>query len=113
VPLLRSQTGLTEEILIQRGTTLVHRLRLEPSEVLPWHVDPYVRVTVVLSGELLEIEYQDGDGREQVHVHPGQVDWDEPTNRPHRARNLGDPYEEVTIFFGEREGVPHQPASEA
>lgn len=35
-----------------------------------------------------------------VALTPGQVDWDEPGERIHRAANVGRiPYEEVTIFF--------------
>jgi len=100
---------MLEEVLFERGTTLVRRLRLDHADILPWHVDPFHRVTVVLRGDLLEIEYRDGSEPEQIPIHPGQVDWDEPTMRPHRARNLGGPYEEVTVFFRDREGVPHQP----
>jgi quercetin dioxygenase-like cupin family protein len=100
---------MTEEILIARGNTLVRRLKLAPGEMLGWHTDPFHRVSVVLSGDAIEIEYRDSDQRERIQVHPGLVDWDEPTSRPHRARNIGAPYEEVTIFLLDREGTPHQP----
>jgi quercetin dioxygenase-like cupin family protein len=100
---------MTEEVLMHKGQTLVRRLRLEPSEQLPWHVDPYHRVTVVLRGERLEIEYRDSGERQLISVRPGQVDWDEPTDRPHRATNVGGPYEEVTIFFLDEDGAQHQP----
>jgi quercetin dioxygenase-like cupin family protein len=98
-----------EDILLERGTTRVRRLRLEPGEAMPWHVDPFHRVTVVLSGESLAIEARDGTVT-RIAVKPGQVDWDEPTNRPHRGVNTGaQPYEEVTIFFLDRAGEAHQP----
>lgn len=100
---------MKEEVLFERGTTLVRRLYLEPSEQLPWHVDPYHRVSIVLRGDTLEIEYQDTGERKRVNVRPGQVGWDEPTERPHRATNIGGLYEEVTVFFRDREGAPHQP----
>ena len=100
---------MREEVLFERGTTLVRRLRLEPGETTRWHVDPYFRITVVLSGDMLEIEYRDGGERERLSVKPGQVDWDEPTDRPHRALNTGSAYEEATIFLRDREGVQHQP----
>ena len=100
---------MREEILFERGTTLVRRLELQPSEVLPWHTDPFHRVSVVLKGELLEIEYRDSGERKHIEVHPGEVGWDEPTGRPHRATNLGAPYEEITVFFLDRPGAPHQP----
>jgi quercetin dioxygenase-like cupin family protein len=103
---------MTEEVLIERGTTLVRRLRLAPGESLPWHVDPFHRVSVVMRGDRLEIEYRDSDEREEIRVHAGQVDWDEPTDRAHRATNVGIPSEEVTIFFLDRQGAPHQPRVE-
>jgi quercetin dioxygenase-like cupin family protein len=100
---------MQEEVLFEKGTTLVRRLSLEPSERMPWHVDPFHRVSVVLRGDQLEIEYRDGGEPQRIRVQPGQVDWDEPTDRPHRAHNAGAAYEEVTIFFRDREGAPHQP----
>jgi len=72
---------MTEEILFQPGTTLVRRLCLAPGEALPWHRDPFHRVTVVLQGDALAVEYQEGGERQSVPVTPGQVDWDEPTER--------------------------------
>jgi hypothetical protein len=42
---------MTDEILFRRGTTLVRRQRLAPGEALPWHHDPFHRVSVVLSGD--------------------------------------------------------------
>jgi quercetin dioxygenase-like cupin family protein len=100
---------MTEEILLDRGTMRVRRLRLEPGEAMPWHVDPFYRVTVVLKGNSLTIEGRDG-GTTNVKVTPGQVDWDEPSERPHRGINSGTTlYEEVTIFILDRPGDPHQP----
>ena len=67
------------------------------------------RVTVVLNGNSLTIEGRDG-GAKDVKVTPGQVDWDEPSDRPHRGVNSGTTlYEEVTIFFLDRPGALHQP----
>jgi hypothetical protein len=91
---------MTEETLHQRGTTVVRRLLLEPGEGTRWHRDPFPRVSVVLRGEILAIEFRDGSPNVDVPVRPGQVDWDEPSDRPHRAVNTGRvPYEEVTVFF--------------
>jgi hypothetical protein len=38
------------------------------------------------------------------------VDWDEPTDRPHRAVNVGrTPYEEVVVFFLDEPDTVAQP----
>ena len=103
---------MKEEILLRRGNILVRRLRLAPGEALPWHRDPFHRITVVLSGDALAIELQDGSESQHIPVVPGQVDWDEPSDRIHRGVNSGSqPYEEVTIFFLDDPGADHQPAS--
>jgi quercetin dioxygenase-like cupin family protein len=91
---------MTEETLHHRGTTLVRRLSLSPGEATRWHRDPFHRVSVVFKGDVLDIEFGDGRPRERVRVTPGQVDWDEPSDRIHRAVNIGDvPYEEITVFL--------------
>jgi hypothetical protein len=91
---------MVEETLHHRGTTLVRRLILAPGEATRWHRDPFHRVSVVFKGEALSIEFRDGGASVRVAVTPGQVDWDEPGDRIHRAVNVGGiPYEEVTIFF--------------
>jgi hypothetical protein len=57
-------------------------------------------VTVVLRGELLAIEFRNGQPAVEVRVAPGVVDWDEPSHHIHRAMNIADvPYEEITIFL--------------
>lgn len=91
---------MSEEVLFRRGTALVRRQRLQPGEDTGWHRDPYHRITVVLSGDELAIEFLDGSPGQRFSVRPGQVDWDEPLDRPHRGVNVGrEPYEEVAIFF--------------
>jgi len=101
---------MTDEVLLQRGTTLVRRLRLAPGEAMPWHRDPYHRVAVILSGDALAIEFRDRSERHQVEIAPGQVDWDEPTDRVHRGVNVGrQPYEEITIFFLDSPNAAPQP----
>ena len=104
---------MIEERLHHRGTTLVRRLRLEPGEATRWHRDPFHRVSVVLSGEAVEIEFRDGYPNKVVNVSPGQVDWDEPSDRVHRTVNIADvPYEEIAVFFLRHEDdIPHQPDS--
>jgi hypothetical protein len=80
---------MTDEILFHRGATLVHRRQLTPGEALPWHRDPFHRVGVVLSGDQIETEFRDGSETRRVPVKPGQVAWDEPSDRPQRAVNIG------------------------
>jgi quercetin dioxygenase-like cupin family protein len=100
---------VAEETLFRRGTTLVRRLSLSPGEAMPWHRDPFHRVTVVLGGDALAIEYRDG-GESRFAVMPGQADWDEPTDRVHRAVNVGErPYEEIAVFFLDRPDAVAQP----
>ena len=103
---------MPDEELIRRGTVLVRRLRLEPGEAMPWHRDPFHRVTVVLAGELLAIEARDGEELARFAVTPGEVGWDEPTERVHRGVNVGAvPYEEVTVFLLDGpDAVPQPPA---
>ena len=69
---------MIEETIHHRGTTLVRRLILAPGESTRWHKDPFHRVSVVLKGEALLIEFHDGGASVNVAVTPGQVDWDEP-----------------------------------
>jgi quercetin dioxygenase-like cupin family protein len=102
---------MTEEVLFRRDTTIVRRLKLDPGQATPWHRDPYHRVTVVLSGEKLLIEYRDGEPSIEFPISPGQVDWDEPTDLVHRGRNTGgEAYEEVTVFFLDHTKAVHQPS---
>ncbi len=104
---------MNNEVLFHRGTTLVRRQRLAPGEALPWHRDPFHRVTVVLSGELLAIQYGDGGESRRIAITPGQVDWDEPSERIHRAVNIGNQaYEEVTVFFLDHPGAVPQPSED-
>ena len=101
---------MIEETLHHPGTTLVRRLSLAPGEATKWHRDPFHRVSVVFKGDELDIEFRDGHTRKHVRVTPGQVDWDEPSDRIHRAVNIGDvPYEEITVFFLSRPDDVPQP----
>jgi len=102
-----------EETIVQRGTVLVRRLVLEPGEATAWHVDPCHRVTVVVRGAPLAIEYRDGGEAKRVEVASGQADWDGPSDRVHRAVNVGgETYEEVAIFLLERAEMTPQPTVE-
>ncbi|HEX8801115.1 MAG TPA: hypothetical protein VF772_21005 [Terriglobales bacterium] len=79
---------MVEETLHHRGTTLVRRLILSPGEATRWHIDLFPRVSVVVKSEALSIEFRDGGPTVRVAVTPGQVDWDEPGDRIHRAEGM-------------------------
>ena len=80
---------------------------------MPWHRDPFHRVTVVLAGDALAIEARDGSVIARFGVTPGQVDWDEPGDRVHRGVNVGAlAYEEVTVFLLDHPGSVPQPVAE-
>lgn len=104
---------MTDEIVLQHGTTMVRRLRFAPGETMPWHRDPFHRVAVVLSGDVLSIEYRDGSQSQYVEITAGQVEWEEPSARVHRAVNVGtQPSEQVTVFLLDRPDAAPQPAEE-
>ena len=99
-----------QEVLHHRGNVLVRRQRLAPGEASPWHRDPCHRVTVVLSGDLLRIEFRDSREAQRCKVTPGEVDWSEPGERVHRAVNIGKKvFEEVVIFFLDHPDAAPQP----
>ncbi len=109
----REGTG-TRAVLHHRGNCLVRRQRLAPGEASPWHRDPFHRVTVVLSGDLLNIEFRDGGETLTWKVTVGEVDWSEPSDRVHRAVNVGKkPFEEVVTFFLDRPDAEPQPEDES
>ena len=100
------------EVLHHRGTTLVRRQRLVPGEASNWHRDPYHRVTVVLSGDRLEIQFRDRESV-AVEVSPGAVDWSEPSDCVHRAVNAGRVvFEEIVTYFLDRPDADPQPQAE-
>ena len=99
-----------QEVLHHRGNYLVRRQRLAPGEATPWHHDPFHRVTVVLSGDLLKIEFRDGGETLPWKITVGEVDWSEPTDRVHRAVNVGkEVFEEVVTFFLDSPDAVPQP----
>jgi quercetin dioxygenase-like cupin family protein len=111
VPVLAT---VPEKVLHHRGNYRVRRLSLAPGEATPWHRDPFHRVTVILSGDALHIEHQDGDKAEHVAITPGEAHWQEPTDRVHRAVNVGGQvYEEITIFFLDHPDAVPQPIAES
>jgi quercetin dioxygenase-like cupin family protein len=102
-----------QQVLFHRENYLVRRQRLAPGEASPWHRDPYHRVTVVLSGDLLSIEFRDGEETLAWKVTPGEVDWSEPSDRVHRAVNTGkEVFEEVVTFFLDSPDADPQPGPE-
>jgi quercetin dioxygenase-like cupin family protein len=101
------------QVLHHRGNYLVRRQRLEPGEATPWHRDPFHRLTVVLSGDLLNIEFRDGGQTQPWKVTVGEVDWVEPSDRVHRAVNVGsEVFEEVVTFFLDRPDAVPQPEAD-
>ncbi|MBV8807781.1 MAG: hypothetical protein JO033_03830 [Acidobacteriaceae bacterium] len=102
-----------EQILHHRGNYLVRRLQLPPGHATPWHRDRCHRVTVVLSGDILQVEFRDGAETERFAITVGEAHWLEPSDRVHRAVNVGTrTYEEVTTFFLERPDASPQPQVE-
>lgn len=80
---------------------------------MPGYRDPFHRVAVVLSGDVLSIEYRDGGESQRVKITPGQVEWEEPSARVHRAVNVGkQPYEQVTVFLLDSPDAVAQPVEE-
>jgi quercetin dioxygenase-like cupin family protein len=109
----REPTG-DQQVLHHRGNILVRRQRLAPGEATPWHRDPFHRVTVVLSGDLLNIEFRDGGKTLSCQVTTGEVDWSEPSDRIHRAVNVGKQlFEEVVTFFLDRSDAVPQPPDDS
>jgi len=67
-------------------------------------------MTVVLSGDLLNIEFRDGGETQPWKIKVGEVDWVEPSDRVHRAVNVGKvAFEEVVTFFLNRPDAEPQP----
>ena len=102
-----------QQVLHHRGNVLVRRQKLEPGETSPWHRDPFHRVTVVLRGDLLKIEFRDGGEALTWNVTAGEVDWSEPSDRVHRAVNVGEEiFEEIVTFLLDRPDAIPQPEEE-
>jgi quercetin dioxygenase-like cupin family protein len=104
----------TSEVVHHRGNCLVRRQRLLPGEATAWHRDPFHRLTVVLSGDLLNIEFRDSGETQSWKVTVGEVDWSVPSARVHRAVNVGkEAFEEVVTFFLDRPDAVPQPEADA
>ena len=97
------------ETITDTPDLLIRRMTLAAGEAMYWHSDACRRFTVVVRGTRLGIEYRDGECVEFA-VAPGEVGWDEPEARVHRAVNLGDePYEEVVTFYRDAPNQVPQP----
>lgn len=106
-------TTSNQQVLHHRGNYLVRRQTLTPGQATPWHRDPFHRVTVVLSGDLLRIEFRDGGEPMSWKITAGEVNWVEPSDRIHRAVNIGqEVFEEVVTFFLDRHDAEPQPEDE-
>ncbi len=71
---------------------------------------PAHRMTAVLSGDLLNLEFRDGGENQPWKITVGEVDWVEPSHRVHRAVNVGkEVFEEVVTFFLDRPDAVPQP----
>jgi hypothetical protein len=67
----------------------------------------------LLRGDVLSIEYRDGGESQRIEITPGQVEWEEPTERVHGAMNVGkQDYEQVTVFLLDRPDAEPQPSEE-
>jgi quercetin dioxygenase-like cupin family protein len=111
---LNMNLTLNQEVLHHRENYLVRRQRLAPGEATPWHRDPFHRVTVVLSGDLLNIEFRDGGETQSWKITVGEVDWSEPSDRVHRAVNVGkEVFEEVVTFFLDHPEAVPQPEADS
>src|SRR5260370_36426585 len=78
-----------QQVLHRRGNILVRRQRLAPGEATPWHRDPFHRVSVVLSGDLLSIEFRGGGETLTWQVTAGEVGLGEPRDRVPRPLEVG------------------------
>ena len=105
---------VNQQVLHHRGNYLVRRQRLAPGEATPWHRDPFNRVTVVLSGDVLNVEFRDGCETQSWKITVGEVDWSEPSHRVHRAVNVGkEVFEEVVTFFLDDPDAEPQPGEDS
>ena len=50
---------MERELITQRRDLMVRRLILEPGEAMPWHTDSCHRLSVVVRGEQLRIEFRE------------------------------------------------------
>lgn len=86
---------------------------MEPGETTHWHVDACHRISIVVRGDALGIEYRDSGDIKRIPVHAGKVSKNEPRPEVHRGVNVGeDPYEDVVIYFLDEPGMEPQPEAD-
>ena len=101
---------MSSVVVTQTEALVVRHAVLDPGEKTPWHTDACRRMTVVVQGDRLAIEYRDTGEISEFDVTPGAVDWDEPEARVHRAINCGtEPFEEVVTFYRQSPHADPQP----
>ena len=101
---------MSEKVLFNFGFILVRRMSLLPGEATPWHYDLCHRITRVIQGATLAVEYDEKMPNKYVIYTPGQIDWNKPSHNLHRAMNSSSQfYEELTIFFLDKPGLNPQP----
>lgn len=89
---------------------VIRRMILAPGEATPWHTDLCDRLSVIVSGSQITIEYQASEETQVFPVHPGIAGWDAPDARVHRAINTGhETYEEVVTFYRNSPNIEPQP----
>ncbi len=98
------------ETITENPDLVVRKMTLLPGEKTIWHSDSCRRLSVVVSGSRLGIEYRASGQITEFELTTGSVDWDDPQPEVHRAINLGDhSYIEVVTFFRDNETVDPQP----
>ena len=98
------------ELITQRDDLVIRRHTLDPGEATPWHTDACRRLTVVVRGDEIRIEFRPTGEPVAVPVHPGLADWDQPKPRVHRAVNAAPRgSKKVVTFFLDSPGIDPQP----
>lgn len=101
---------MTLEVVSICSDAVVRRMTLRVGEAMAWHVDPCRRYSVVLRGDELTIEFEDGAAPEVLSVQRGLAGWDDAEPRVHRAINSGsETYEELVTFLLPAPGADPQP----
>src|SRR5271155_1035325 len=104
------QSRMVDEILFHYGTTTGRHLRLAPGEANAVASRAVPSSRGGAERRCSVIEYRDGGESQRIQITAGQVEWEEPSARVHRAVNVGKrPYEQVTVFLLDRPDAEAQP----